>query len=305
MSYTFLFPGQGSQKVGMGAGLLASSAFAQQQFEKASEILGFDVKKLVLEGPDEELKQTQFTQPSLFVLEAVLTDLLKEKGVNPTYAMGHSLGEYSALYAADVFSFEEGVKLVGKRGALMAEAGKNSNGTMAAIIGMEKDVIVKELTKVTEGVVVSANENAPDQTVISGDVAAVEAACEILKEAGAKRAIILQVSGAFHSPLMQKAAEEFDLYLNEITFNDASCPVITNVTAAPESNGARLKALLVEQLLSPVRWVDAQQTLMDSGKTDCIEVGPGNVLKGLARKFSRDISVTSCGDIEALEAIEI
>ena len=303
MSYTFIYPGQGSQKVGMGAGILASSTFAQDQFKKASDILGFDLTKIVLEGPDEDLKKTEFTQPALFVLEAVLTDLLKEKGISPVTTMGHSLGEYSALYGAGVFSFEDGVKLVGKRGALMAAAGASSNGTMAAIIGMDKDDIVTTLTKVTSGVVVSANENAPDQTVISGEVAAVEEACTLLKEAGAKRAIILAVSGAFHSPLMQKAAEEFELFLKEITFNSATVPVITNVTAKPETDGNRLKALLVEQLLSPVRWVDAQAALLGSGNSSCIEVGPGNVLKGLARKYSRDIKVVSCSDSEGLEAL--
>ncbi len=303
MSLAFLYPGQGAQKVGMAADIYESSDLAKERFAKASEILGYDLTKIIFEGPEEELTKTQNTQPALFVVEAIITDLLKEKGLTPTVTMGHSLGEYSALYGAEVVSFEDGVKLVAKRGELMAKAGSESEGGMAAIIGMDKEVIKENLTEITNGVVVTANENAPDQTVISGDKVAVLAACDLLKEAGAKRAIPLAVSGAFHSPLMQSAADEFEPFLAAIPFQDAVCPVITNVTAKEERDGAMLKSLLIEQLLSPVRWVDAQKSLLALAPELIYEVGPGTVLKGLARKFDRALKVKGCDTIVAIEKV--
>lgn len=302
MSFAFLFPGQGSQKVGMGADLFEVTPLAEERFAEASDVLGVDLKKIVLEGPEDDLKKTEYTQPALFTLESILVDLLAEKGVKPTVTMGHSLGEYGALYGAGVIDFSTGVRLVAKRGALMAACGAESDGGMAAIIGMDKDDIVKILETV-DGTVVSANENSLDQTVISGEKASVETACEKLKEAGAKRAIMLPVSGAFHSPLMQPAADEFGKYLETVEFKDAQCPVITNVTAAGETNGAALKALLVDQLLSPVRWVDSQKTLLEMAPEAIAEVGPGTVLKGLARKFSRELKVVGCGDAATVSAI--
>ncbi len=295
MSLAFLFPGQGSQKVGMGADLFENGSLADERFAEASEILGVDLKKIVLEGPVEELTKTQYTQPALFTVESLLVDLLAEKGFTPTVTMGHSLGEYGALYGAGVIDFSTGIKLVAKRGALMASCGAETDGGMAAIIGMEKDAIVEVLATI-DGVVVSANENSTDQTVISGEKPAVEAACEKLTEAGAKRAIMLAVSGAFHSPLMKPAADEFEKYLETVEFNDAKCPVITNVTAEGETSGAKLKSLLVEQLLSPVRWVDSQKSLLAFAPETVVEVGPATVLKGLARKFDRSLKVASCGD---------
>jgi [acyl-carrier-protein] S-malonyltransferase len=303
MKKAFIFPGQGSQKVGMGSDLFQNSSMAKERFALANEITGRDLTQIILEGPDDDLKATQNTQPALFVIESIITDLIKEKGISPDYTMGHSLGEYGALYAAGVFSFEDGLKLVAKRGELMAKAGAESEGAMAAIIGMEKSEIIKNISSVKSGTVVSANENSPEQTVISGDKIAVEEACEILKEAGAKRAIMLPVSGAFHSPLMKPAADAFKSVLDEVVFNDATCPVVTNVMAAPETNGETLKGLLIEQLLSPVRWVDSQQKLLELEVTSTIEVGPGNVLKGLARKFDRSLKVNGCGTMELVEAL--
>ncbi len=302
MSTAFLFPGQGSQKVGMGADLFEAVSFADERFAIASEILGIDLKTIVLEGPMEELTKTEYTQPALFTIESILVDTLAEKGITPTVTMGHSLGEYGALYGAGVIDFATGIKLVAKRGALMASAGADSDGGMAAIIGLEKSKII-EVLETVDGVVVPANENSTDQTVISGEKAAIEIACEKLKEAGAKRAIVLAVSGAFHSPLMKSAAEEFETYLESVEFNDAKCPVITNVTAEGETSGAKLKSLLVEQLLSPVRWVDSQQSLLTIAPEAVIEVGPGAVLKGLARKFDRSLKVVSCGDMSAILSI--
>ncbi len=300
MTTAFLYPGQGAQKVGMAADLLENSELARERFALAKELLGFDLEAIVQEDADGLLGQTQYTQPALFVVESILTDLVKEKGVEPAVAMGHSLGEYSALYGAGVFSFEDGLKLVAKRGALMAAAGESAPGTMAAIIGLEKAVIVETLAKVDAGVVVPANENSPAQTVISGEVVAVEQACELLTEAGAKRAIVLKVSGAFHSPLMKAAADEFKKTLDEVPFNDAQCPVITNVTAAEEQSGDALKELLIDQLLNPVRWVDSEAALQAKGCDQLLEVGPGKVLRGLARDFDRALKVASCGTFKAI-----
>lgn len=303
MPKTFLFPGQGAQKVGMGKDFYESSDNAKKRFDEANEIIGRDLSDLIFSGPEADLKATQNTQPSLFVVEAVITDLLKENGVIPAYTMGHSLGEYSALYAAGVYSFADGLRLVARRGELMAKAEKVSPGTMAAVIGLSKEKLTEVLSKIDNGVVVPANENTPEQTVISGDIAAVESACEKLIAAGAKRAIKLPVSGAFHSPLMQKAADEFQLFLNEVSFNDAVCPVIANVTAEPETKGDVLKGLLYRQLLSPVRWVDSMAWIKSNDAASCIEIGPGAVLKGLARKCDKEINVVSCNTVDNLYSL--
>ena len=303
MSYVFLFPGQGSQKIGMAADLVEKSAHAKARFAQADAILGRSLSTLILEGPDDELKSTQNTQPALFLVESIIADLLAERGIVPAFTMGHSLGEYSALYAAGVISFEDGLTLVAKRGELMAAAGAASKGAMAAVLGISKEAIREALKSVTVGVVVPANENSPDQTVISGDAAAVEAAGEILKAAGAKRVIALPVSGAFHSPLMKPAADAFKPFLDTITFNTAKCPVITNVTAAPETDGTALKGLLVDQLLNPVRWVDSVATLAAQGEFTWVEAGPGIVLKGLVKKCAPEINVVSCETAENVYSV--
>ncbi len=294
MKYTFLFPGQGSQAVGMAKDIYDAFETARNKMDLANKILGRDLLKIIFDGPEEDLKATQNTQPALFTVESAITDILVEKGKVPSFTAGHSLGEYSALYAAGILSFEDGLKLVARRGELMANAGKETPGTMAAVIGMDKAKIIEVLKTVTSGIVVTANENTPEQTVISGEVAAVNEACDKLKAAGAKRAMILPVSGAFHSPLMQKAADVYGGILDTVTFNTPRCPIILNVSANAESDVSQIKQLVKKQLISPVRWVEsiASLSVLDFGT--CIEVGPGSVLKGLIKKCNESINVVSC-----------
>jgi [acyl-carrier-protein] S-malonyltransferase len=281
----------------MGKDLYDRIPEARARFEEADRILGRGLTKIIFDGPDDDLKDTRNTQPALFTVEAALTDLLLANGVVPEYAAGHSLGEYSALYAAGVISFEDGLRTVAARGAAMAEAGRQSPGTMAAIMGIDRNDIINVLAQVKSGVVVPANENSPDQTVISGEIGAINEACELLKGAGAKRAIILQVSGAFHSPLMQPAAEKLAAALESVEFLAPRCPVIANVTARPEGDPALMKELLVKQLISPVRWVDSMKALADCKPSNCAEVGPGAVLKGLVKKCEPEINVVSCDGV--------
>lgn len=297
MGFTFLFPGQGSQAVGMGKDFYNEFETARKRFDSANEILQRDLLKIIFEGPQEELTATQNTQPALFLVESVIADILNEKGIAPSFTAGHSLGEYSALYAAGVLSFSDGLKAVARRGEYMAKAGKATAGTMAAVIGLSKEKIAEVLQKVGSGIVVPANENTPEQTVISGEVPAVNEACTLLKAAGAKRAMLLPVSGAFHSPLMQGAADEFSQVLDTITFSKPCCPVITNVTAKPETDPALMKSLLVKQLVSPVRWVDSMQALVGQDYGTCCEVGPGSVVKGLAKKCQDSLNVISCDTV--------
>ncbi|HUI92978.1 MAG TPA: ACP S-malonyltransferase [Chitinivibrionales bacterium] len=297
MRYTFLFPGQGSQKVGMGRTFFDSSEAARRRFDECNQVLGHDLVKVIFNGPEDLLTQTQNTQPALFTVEAIICDTLKEKGIVPSLAAGHSLGEYGALYAAGVFSFRDGLAIVAKRGALMAAAGQKTPGAMAAIVGLDKKKIHDAITGVG-GTVVCANENSPEQTVISGEIPAVTKACEACKAAGAKRAVMLPVSGAFHSPLMAPSAEEFAAFIGPVAFSDAACPVIANVTAKPETSGAAIKKLLVKQLTSPVKWVDSVAFVSESDHGTLCETGPGTVLAGLVKKCNPALNVVPCGTIE-------
>lgn len=303
MKVTMLFPGQGSQKVGMGADLDEKFPVAHSVFQKAAEVLGRDIAALCFRGPEDDLKQTQNTQPCLFTIEAAIVAILANKGITPAFTAGHSLGEYSALHAAGVFSFSDGLRLVARRGELMAKAGTVKPGTMAAVMGLTVAQIQGVLAALNAGTVVTANQNTPDQTVISGEVDAVNNACDALKGAGAKRAILLPVSGAFHSPLMQDAADEFALFLESITFSAPRCPVITNVTANSESDPATLKQLLVRQLISPVRWVESVTALAGLDHGTLLETGPGNVLAGLVKKCNASLDVVPCATAENIYSL--
>jgi len=295
MNHTFLFPGQGSQWVGMGQDLYNEYDRARSRFDGANEVLGRDLASIIFSGPTETLTATENTQPALFVVEAAIVDILGEKGIVPVVTAGHSLGEYGALYAAGVLSFEDGLRAVARRGELMAQAGKNDPGAMAAVIGMDRESLAAALAQVKSGVVVPANENSPEQTVISGGVDAVIEACEACKAAGAKRAIRLPVSGAFHSPLMMPAADAFAAFLGTISFNTPRCPVISNVSAELETDPVRIRELLLRQLTSPVRWVDSMKVLAGFDHGRCLETGPKDVLRGLAKKCDDTLNVISCG----------
>jgi [acyl-carrier-protein] S-malonyltransferase len=302
MKYTFLFPGQGSQKVGMGRDFFDSSDLARRRFDECNQVLGRDLAHIIFNGPEELLTQTQNTQPALFTLESLICDALKEKGIIPSCAAGHSLGEYGALYAAGVFSFRDGLAVVAKRGELMAAAGQKAPGSMAAVIGLSRQKIQEAIATVN-GVVVCANENSPEQTVISGETPAVTQACEVCKAAGAKRAVMLPVSGAFHSPLMAPTAGEFEAFIASVAFSDPACPVIANVTAKPENSGAAIKKLLVRQLTSPVKWVDTVAVLSGNDPGVLCETGPGTVLAGLVKKCNASLNVIPCGTVENVYSI--
>lgn len=295
--YSFLCPGQGSQSVGMATELFNEFSCVRERFAQADEITQRPLSGIIQTGPMEVLTATENTQPALFTVEASVIDVLSEQNIRPIVAAGHSLGEFGALYATGVLSFEDGLRAVAHRGKLMAEAGVASPGAMAAVIGMNKELLADTLSQVESGVVVTANENTPEQTVISGDVAAIEEACERCKAAGAKRAIRLPVSGAFHSPLMQTAADEFTDFLATMEFAAPVCPVISNVSAKMENDPVRIKELLLKQLISPVRWVETMQELAGMDHGICLETGPGAVLKGLARNCDKSLNVISCGSV--------
>jgi [acyl-carrier-protein] S-malonyltransferase len=287
----YVFPGQGAQFSGMGKDLYDNSAKAKELFHQANEIMGFDIMKIMFEGSDEELKQTKVTQPAIFLHSTILAACLGES-FQPTMVAGHSLGEFSSLVANKCISFEDGLKLVAQRALAMQKACEIEPSTMAAILGLE-DEVVERICGEIEGVVVPANYNCPGQLVISGSVSSVQAACAKLTEAGAKRALILQVGGAFHSPLMEPAREELASAIEKTIFNQPICPVYQNVTANAVSNPEEIKRNLVLQLTAPVRWTQTMQQLLADGATEVIEVGPGKVLQGLFKKVDREISTVS------------
>lgn len=287
----YVFPGQGAQFSGMGKDLFDKSARAREMFLAANEILGFEITKIMFEGTDEELKQTKVTQPAIFLHSTILAACLEDK-FQPDMVAGHSLGEFSALVANGTLSFEDGLKLVYQRAMAMQKACELEPSTMAAILGLEDDA-VEEICGSIEGVVVPANYNCPGQLVISGAVPAVEKACEKLLEAGAKRAMILQVGGAFHSPLMEPAREELAAAIEATTFSQPSCPVYQNVTAAAVSDPEEIKKNIVAQLTAPVRWTQTMQQMIADGAAEVIEVGPGKVLQGLFKKVDRAFPCSS------------
>jgi len=286
----YVFPGQGSQFSGMGKDLYENSDIAKDLFKKADEILGFEISKIMFEGSDEELKQTKVTQPAVF-LHSVISVLANKDKFTPDAVAGHSLGELSALTASGALSFEDGLKLVSKRAMAMQECCLQQKSTMAAVLGLEDEVIeqvCQEISSESE-IVVAANYNCPGQVVISGSEKAIDLACEKLLEKGAKRALKLAVSGAFHSPLMQGAQKELEKAINEVTFNTPICPVYQNVDAMAHTNPEEIKANLIKQLTSPVRWTKSMQNMIANGLDNIIECGPGNVLAGLMRKIDRGV----------------
>jgi [acyl-carrier-protein] S-malonyltransferase len=281
----FIFPGQGAQYTGMGKELYENSELAKNLFEKANEILGFRITDIMFEGTAEELKETKVTQPAVFLHSVILAKTLTD--FKPEMVAGHSLGEFSALVANGTLSFEDGLKLVSKRALAMQKACEIKPSTMAAVLGLE-DAIVEEVCASIDGVVVAANYNCPGQLVISGEFAAVEKACEAMKEAGAKRALLLPVGGGFHSPMMEPAREELAAAIEATNFSNPICPVYQNVTAKAVSDPIEIKKNLIIQLTAPVKWTQSVQQMVKDGATLFTEVGPGKVLVGLVGKIDRD-----------------
>ena len=295
----YVFPGQGAQFTGMGKDLFDSNPLAKEMFLKADEILGFEIHKIMFYGTDEELKQTKITQPAIFLHSTILAACLGDS-FQPEMVAGHSLGEISALVANKTLRFEDGLNLVYKRAMAMQKACEAQPSTMAAIIGLE-DKVIEDVCEAINGVVVAANYNCPGQLVISGELAAVEEACVKLKDAGAKMAVVLQVGGAFHSPLMESAREELAKAIEATEFATPICPVYQNVKAAAVSDPSEIKKNLIEQLTAPVRWTQTMQQMIADGATSVVEVGPGKVLQGLFKKVDRAFP-TSSAVIEVTEA---
>lgn len=288
---SYIFPGQGAQFVGMGLDLYEKSAEAKALFEAANSILGFSITDIMFSGTDEDLKQTKVTQPAIFLHSVILSKVLG-KNFAPQMVAGHSLGEFSALVANGALSFEDGLQLVAKRAAAMQKACELQPGTMAAVLGLE-DAKVEELCATVDGIVTPANYNCPGQLVISGELKAVEAACEKMKEAGAKRALVLPVGGAFHSVLMKPAEEELAAAIEQTTFHKPLCPVYQNVTTTAVSDENAIKTNLIKQLTAPVKWTQSVQQMIADGATEFIEVGPGKVLQGLVKKINKEAVVAS------------
>ena len=298
----FLFPGQASQAVGMGRDLCERYPLARGRFEEAEEVLSLPLRRLCFEGPLEDLEQTAITQPAVFVHSVAAAEVLAQQGVVPACAAGHSLGEYSALAAAGVFDFATAVGLVSERGRLMQEAGEKRPGTMAAIIGLE-DTLVARLCReaAPDGDAVPANFNAPGQVVISGTAAAVAAVCAAAAPAGARRVVPLEVSGAFHSRLMQSAADGMSARLREVEMRRPAVPVVTNAGARATEDVGDLRRQLLQQILAPVRWTECVRAIAARGIAAAAEVGPGSVLKGLVRRIDRKMAVFSAGTAAEIE----
>lgn len=287
MKQAYVFPGQGAQFTGMGKDLFDSNEQAKALFKKADEVLGFEISKIMFEGSDEELKQTKVTQPAVFIHSVVA--YLCADTTQPVATAGHSLGEFSALVAAGALSFEDALKLVSKRALAMQKACELQPSTMAAILGLEDAVVEDICAQITDEVVVPANYNCPGQLVISGSVPGVELACEKLLEAGARRALMLPVGGAFHSPLMEPAREELAAAIEETEFNTPNCPIYQNVDGLPYSDPKKIKENLINQLTAPVRWTQTVENMAANGISSFVESGPGKVLQGLIKKVDRKL----------------
>ena len=291
----YIFPGQGAQFSGMGKDLYNNSDKAKALFQKANEILGFDIDKIMFEGTTEELKETKVTQPAIFLHSVILSKVMGD-AFKPDMVAGHSLGEFSALVANGTLEFEDALKLVHKRALAMQKTCEINPSTMAAVLGLE-DHVVEEVCRTIDGIVVPANYNCPGQLVISGSHQAVEMACEALKEKGAKRALVLPVGGAFHSPLMEPAREELAKAIESTEFKTPKCPIYQNVTFNAVSNPKEIKTNLIKQLTAPVKWTQTMEQMLADGANDFTEVGPGKVLQGLLRKVNRQVNAESISGI--------
>ena len=290
----YIFPGQGSQFTGMCHDLFIKYDNVKPLFKRAETILGFDISKIMFEGTKEELTQTKVTQPAIFIHSMAILKVLGNS-FKPDLVAGHSLGEFSSLVAAGVLNFEDGLRLVSIRAKAMQKSCESTNGTMAAILGLDNSII-EEICSNIEGTVVAANYNCPGQVVISGEVSAVKNACEKLSETGARRALILPVGGAFHSELMKDAKDELSKAINETSFNSPICPIYQNVNGQPETLVDNIKNNLISQLTSPVKWTQSVNKMIEDGCQDFIEIGPGNVLQGLIKKINRDTNI-SCPNL--------
>ncbi|WP_299244255.1 ACP S-malonyltransferase [uncultured Aquimarina sp.] len=287
----YVFPGQGAQFSGMGLDLYENSEIAKELFDKANDILGFEITKIMFEGTADELKQTKVTQPAIFLHSVILSKVLGDS-FKPDMVAGHSLGEFSALVANGTLNFEDALRLVSKRALAMQHACELKPSTMAAVLGLDDEVVEKGCEEI-DGIVVAANYNCPGQLVISGEVEAIEKACELMKEKGARRALVLPVGGAFHSPLMEPAREELAAAIEATTFNTPNCPIYQNVTTTAVTDPEEIKKNLIAQLTAPVKWTQSVQNMMKDGATSFTEVGPGKVLSGLVKKVDRSIETIS------------
>lgn len=300
----FVFPGQGAQAVGMGKDVYDALPQSRAVFDKGDEVLGFPLSRLVFEGPDSDLKQTVNTQPALVTTSVAYLEALAGKGLKPDYVAGHSLGEYSALVAAGVLSYEDAVQLVRLRGRFMEEAVPGGQGAMAAVLGAEREALAGLCRSISEegNTVELANVNCPGQIVVSGSQAGVSAVVERVKEAGGKRAIPLEVSGPFHSSMMKEAAERLAAELQRVTFNAPAVPVVVNVTASPVTDPEEIRELLVRQVYSPVLWQDSVEWLIANGVDTFVEIGSGSVLAGLIRKIDKTVKVIGINSLESVQA---
>ena len=302
----WLFPGQASQKVGMGLDLKENSEKARKYFEMSNEIMECDIQSIIFDGPEEKLKKTEYTQPAIYIVSAIMGYLLIDKGLKPDALAGHSLGEYSALAIGGVFDFPTGLKLVKFRSENMAEAGKKEKGSMAAIVGLDDNSVQKVCSSYDgTGTVVAANYNSPGQVVISGSPDAIQWAMSASKKAGARMAVELNVSGAFHSPLMSSARENLAEMINSLEISDSTFPVYTNVDAKPVTRNKDIKDSLIRQLESPVQWTKTILAMKKNGIKSFFEVGPGKVLQGLNKRIDRSISSKGIDSIKQLEQINV